>query len=485
LVVKNGFEQAGAHLPGHAAAGVGHGQPDARPQGAVRAARRPARRLVGGGNGQPAPLGHGITGVDRQVDEHLRHLPRVHRHRPQAGGQVRDQADVLADQPPQHVLGPADHRARVHHHRAEHLLAAEREQLPRQLGGPAGGLGDGRQRRADRVGLAQQAQGHLGVPEDDGQQVVEVVGDAAGEPADRLHLLRLPQLLLEALVLGHVAGDADDPGHRPVLVAVGGLQGEEMPQLAGDEVGLLIRPRHPGGQDFLVAGHDALRGVGGEQVRRAQADDRVGRLPDHGPLVGAVGRLAPEKGFDLLVRAFDRLARDGIEARLVIAGEGDDRPQLEALVAELGLGDRVRLLGYRGEVVDLYEAMDAFALSSLREGLPNVVLEAMAMEEPVVATRVAGVPAVIADGVAGLLVTPGSADELAGALRRLLADPVLCGRPAREARDAVRTRHSFARRMDRVRSIYDRLLGGDGRSSTGPGRRRSEVVVAGAGGCQG
>jgi glycosyltransferase involved in cell wall biosynthesis len=228
--------------------------------------------------------------------------------------------------------------------------------------------------------------------------------------------------------------------------------------------------------------------IDAEQFRRRrtprEARLRLGLDPDR-PLVGAVGRLAAEKGFDHLIRAFDRILREGADAGLVIAGEGDDRPRLEALVAELGLGDRVRLVGHRGDVYDLFEAMDVFALSSLREGLPNVVLEAMAMEVPVVATRVAGVPAAVADGVEGLLVTPGSADELATALGRLLANPVLRGRLAREARDAVRTRHSFARRMDRVRSIYDRLLGRAGTSSAGPVRRRPNIAAVGAGGNQG
>ena len=92
----------------------------------------------------------------------------------------------------------------------------------------------------------------------------------------------------------------------------------------------------------------------------------------------------------------------------MIVGEGDEQARLEALIAELGRGDRVRLLGYRPETCGLYEAMDVFALSSLREGLPNVLLEAMALEVPVVATRVAGVPRLIHDGENGLLVEPGS-----------------------------------------------------------------------------
>jgi glycosyltransferase involved in cell wall biosynthesis len=177
------------------------------------------------------------------------------------------------------------------------------------------------------------------------------------------------------------------------------------------------------------------------------------------PLVGAVGRLAAEKGFDLLIRAFDRLLTEGRDAALVIAGEGEDRGRLEGLIARLNRGDRIRLLGYTADVCGLYEALDVFALSSLREGLPNVVLEAMAIEVPVIATRVAGIPNLIEDGVSGLLVTPGSVEELTAALRRVLDEADLRRRLAHAGRQAVETRHSFARRMEHVRSIYDRLLG--------------------------
>jgi glycosyltransferase involved in cell wall biosynthesis len=190
---------------------------------------------------------------------------------------------------------------------------------------------------------------------------------------------------------------------------------------------------------------------------KAQQAMSPGRL-----VVGAVGRLSAEKGFDLLIRAADRLLAGGIDLDLLIVGDGDEQPRLQELIGQLGRGDRIRLLGYRADLRGLYEAMDCFALSSLREGLPNVLLEAMALEVPVVATRIAGVPRLIGDGVNGLLVNPGSVDELAGALGRVLLDPDLRGRLGRAGRETIETRYSFAARMDRVRDIYDELLGGRG-----------------------
>jgi glycosyltransferase involved in cell wall biosynthesis len=188
-----------------------------------------------------------------------------------------------------------------------------------------------------------------------------------------------------------------------------------------------------------------------------EAKQRLG-LPEHLPVIGAVGRLSREKGFDVLIRAFGALSGAGLDARLVIVGEGDDRARLEALVAELGLDDRVRLLGYRADTPALYEAMDVYALSSLREGLPNVVLEAMAMEVPVVATRIAGVPRLVRHEETGLLVDPGSEQGLGDAISRLLNNPSLRGSLAPAGRRTIEECYSFEGRMAAIGRIYDDLL---------------------------
>jgi glycosyltransferase involved in cell wall biosynthesis len=175
-------------------------------------------------------------------------------------------------------------------------------------------------------------------------------------------------------------------------------------------------------------------------------------------LIGAVGRLSAEKGFDLLIRATAELLRTGLDAGLVIAGAGGQQAELQRLSSELGCDDRVRLLGYRQDPRDLYEALDLFALSSLREGLPNVVLEALAMQVPVVATRVAGVPRLIRDGENGLLVEPGSVEQLTAGLRRGLGDPGLRQRLSTAGRRTVEEGYSFAVRLEKVALLYDRLL---------------------------
>jgi glycosyltransferase involved in cell wall biosynthesis len=175
-------------------------------------------------------------------------------------------------------------------------------------------------------------------------------------------------------------------------------------------------------------------------------------------VIGAAGRLSAEKGFDLLIQAVDRLIRSGLDVELLIVGEGEQRPQLEALIEQLGQGDRIRLVGYQFDLRPYYEAMDLFALSSLREGLPNVVLEAMALEVPVVATRVAGIPRLIDHDLNGWLVPPTDLNRLTESLAQLLANPSRRARLAVAGRETVQARYSFEVRMRKIQAIYDELL---------------------------
>lgn len=208
--------------------------------------------------------------------------------------------------------------------------------------------------------------------------------------------------------------------------------------------------------------HLVHNGIDTDDYRRqhsiAEAKRRLG-APDTGLLIGAVGRLSPEKGFDLLVRATAELRRSGYDLSLWIAGEGDARGELTRLIDELGAGDFVRLLGHVADPKLFYQAMDVYALSSLREGLPNVLLEAMALGAPVVATRVAGVPTLIEDDDSGLLVQPGSTIALTEGIRRLLDDQLLRERFSTAARRRVETEFSFALRMEKIVAIYDEVLG--------------------------
>jgi len=162
-----------------------------------------------------------------------------------------------------------------------------------------------------------------------------------------------------------------------------------------------------------------------------------------------------------LIEAVERAIDAGCDLELWIAGEGGEEASLRARIAASRHAQRLRLLGFRADVRALFEAMDIFALSSIREGLPNVVLEAMATEVSVLATRCGGLATFGRDGEDMLLVEPGSAEALADGLRRLARDPGLRARLASAARGRVEKDCGFRHRMERFRSVYDRLVGRD------------------------
>ncbi|HEV3444475.1 MAG TPA: glycosyltransferase, partial [Gemmataceae bacterium] len=199
-----------------------------------------------------------------------------------------------------------------------------------------------------------------------------------------------------------------------------------------------------------------------EQYRRrrtqATAKEELGWRSDR-LVIGSIGRLAPEKRFDLLIRSAAQLLKRGWPIELVICGEGNERQHLEHLITDLGCALSVHLLGHRADPLQLYEAMDIFALASEREGLPNVLLEAAAMEVPIVATQVGGVPRIVRNNINGLLVEARAADAFTSALERVLKDPGLRAHMGQAGRSIVADEFSFAMRMRKIRKIYDRVLG--------------------------
>jgi glycosyltransferase involved in cell wall biosynthesis len=171
-----------------------------------------------------------------------------------------------------------------------------------------------------------------------------------------------------------------------------------------------------------------------------QAFGAVARDGASGALrVLVVGRLVSGKGYSLLLEALADVVARGQDVTLEIVGEGPAGEALRARAGALGVAERVQWLGAVGqdEIRRHYEEADAFCLPSFAEGVPVVLMEAMAMQLPVVATRIAGIPELIDDGVSGLLVAPARAGELADALDQLAASPELRGRLGRAGREAV------------------------------------------------
>jgi len=190
---------------------------------------------------------------------------------------------------------------------------------------------------------------------------------------------------------------------------------------------------------------------------RAEARRALG-LPAHGPLIGAVGRLSPEKGQVVLLRALPAILAAFPRAACVVAGEGPARAQLEAETRRLGIGDRVVLLGFRRDVPRVLAALDLFVQPSIYEGFGLSLLEAMAAGLPVVASRVGGIPEVVEDGRTGLLVPSQDPAALAAAIVRLLGDAEGAQRLGESAANHARERYSLSRVAERVDDLYRNIL---------------------------
>lgn len=193
-------------------------------------------------------------------------------------------------------------------------------------------------------------------------------------------------------------------------------------------------------------------------------------------LVGTIGRLSWKKAYPdfLAMAARVRAVRDDVE--FVMIGDGPLRAELEAEAGRLGIGRHVHFLGEVHGVRGLLRGLDVFVLSSVVEGMPNVLLEALAVERPVVATAVGGIPEIVADGKSGLVVPPGDPAALAAGCLRLLDDPAGAAALGAEGRRTVLSRFSVGAMAARYTALYDALataarLAGPGRPSDRTGTR--------------
>ena len=167
-----------------------------------------------------------------------------------------------------------------------------------------------------------------------------------------------------------------------------------------------------------------------------------------------VGRLSPEKGQAGLLNAFASLRREN-DAKLIFVGDGPAGDELQSFARSLGIADRVRFAGRLGEQATLDEIAkaDVLILPSFMEGLPIVLMEAMAIGTPVIASRVAGIPELIEEGRSGLLFTPSDWDELASCMRRIASDAKLRASLAEEGRNRVANEFDIKRSAKRIHEL--------------------------------
>jgi colanic acid/amylovoran biosynthesis glycosyltransferase len=291
-------------------------------------------------------------------------------------------------------------------------------------------------------------------------------------------------------------------GIRHIHVHMGNVAADAA--LLAAHLGSAIEPKHPSSWSFTLHGPDELFDVShfrlAEKLRRARfvvcvsdytrsqlmalshpdAWDKLhvihvgipieqftrsgnGSAPPEDSTILFIGRHVPQKGHAALLEAIALLAERGRRVSVIMAGEGPLRPTLERFAERLGIASQVSFPGAVGqeEIHAMYAGASIFCLPSFAEGVPTVLMEAMAMEVPVISTRITGVPELIDDGQTGLLVTPGRADQLADALERLLADTALCRDIGSAARDKVIREFNTARSAEQLHALFKRALAPD------------------------
>ncbi len=174
-------------------------------------------------------------------------------------------------------------------------------------------------------------------------------------------------------------------------------------------------------------------------------------------VIGSVGRLTPVKGFDYLIRAVSKNRRSQ-ERKLIIVGDGPLRSALEELAREVGVAGSVLFLGARNDVYDLMATFDVLALPSLHEGVPMVLLEAMAMTVPIIASRVGGIPEIFDDGQGALLVQARDVDVLADAIETMANDELLRNRLRKAARARVESQFAIEQTSALTGDFYCELM---------------------------
>ena len=185
-------------------------------------------------------------------------------------------------------------------------------------------------------------------------------------------------------------------------------------------------------------------------------------IDDNDVIVGNVANFRPPKGHQHLIDAARRVCDEADRVKFLLIGEDRKgkviRERTEEQVADLGLADKVKLLGFREDVAALLRIMDVFVLASISEGLPLSVVEAQAAGAPVVATNVGGLAEIVSEGKSGFLVPPGDAAALAERILALVRDPRLRERISAEGRRSAMEKFSMATMITRYQDLYTRLV---------------------------
>jgi len=211
------------------------------------------------------------------------------------------------------------------------------------------------------------------------------------------------------------------------------------------------------GAGKVVTIHNAVDTSKRPSRSRDEMMSELGLNPVHA-VIGAVGRLVPIKGFDVLIDAAAAILRKQPDIKLVIAGDGPLRQELEARVGRLGINDNVTFTGFRDDILDVINVLDIVAVTSYHEGIPISVLEAMSLEKVVVSTNVGGMKEIIENNVSGVLVKPGNPDAIADKCLEILDNESLRENLQNGARKRIENEFAARIQRDRLLELYNEVM---------------------------
>lgn len=193
------------------------------------------------------------------------------------------------------------------------------------------------------------------------------------------------------------------------------------------------------------------------QIIRRQFGDRDPNHPQK--LIGVVGEISRAKGHRHLLDAFQKIARQRSDVRLVVVGNNRQSyvEYLRRLSAKQGIAERIHWAGYRGDIPAVMQALDLYVCPSLRESLPLTLIEAMSAAKPVIATAVGGIPEIVRHQATGLLIRPAHVTQLSDSITQLLDDPNLCHRLGQAAFQEINRQFDIASQMGKIEQVYFRL----------------------------
>ena len=175
-------------------------------------------------------------------------------------------------------------------------------------------------------------------------------------------------------------------------------------------------------------------------------------------LIGAIARLETTKGINYLIEAFATVVTQFPKLHLVIVGTGSKEAELKELVKQLNINEQVTFTGYQRNIHDYLHFFQIFAIPSLHEAHPLVLMEGMGQGKPIIATTVGGIPEVINDGQNGLLVPPSNSVKIAEAINRLIKEPQLLESLGKKARETYEKEFTVDRMLVETRKVYDSII---------------------------